>query len=167
MQQRIKQRDMRHMDLIPLRIKRRCEMDWGQSRVPREKNHCVLGQSSDICWAAEEFQPWILTGKTDAEAEAPILWPPDEKSQLIGKGPDAGKDWREEKGMREDEMVGWHHWLDGHEFEQAPGDVKDREAWCAAVHGVTKSQTRVSKLNTTDQSVCRLCSLSFISLSQS
>ena len=64
-------------------------------------------------------------------------------------------------------MAGWYHQLNGHEFEQTPGDVKDREAWCAAVHGVTKSQTRVSKLNTTDQSVCRLCSLSFISLSQS
>ena len=59
---------------------------------------------------------------TDAEAEALILWLPDSKNQLIGKDPDAGKDWRqEEKGMTEDEMVGWHYWLDGHEFEQAPG----------------------------------------------
>ena len=67
-------------------------------------------------------QPWIFTGKTDAEAEAPILWPPDAKNWLIGKDPDAGKDWRqEEKGTAEDEMVGWHHWFDGHEFEQAPG----------------------------------------------
>ena len=64
---------------------------------------------------------WII-GRTDAEAEAPILWPPDAKNWLIGKDPDAGKDWRqEEKGMAEGEMVGWHHWLDGHEFEQAPG----------------------------------------------
>jgi len=67
-------------------------------------------------------QSWIFIGWTDAEAEAPILWPPDEKNWLIGKDPDAGKDWRqEEKGMTEDEMVGWHHWLEGHEFEQAPG----------------------------------------------
>ena len=67
-------------------------------------------------------QPWILTGRTDAEAEAPILWPPDAKNWLIWKYPDARKDWRqEEKGLTEDEMVGWHHWLNGHEFEQAPG----------------------------------------------
>ena len=67
-------------------------------------------------------QSWILIGRTDAKAEAPILWPPDMKNWLIGKGPDAGKDWRqEEKGMTEDGIVGWHHWLNGHEFEQAPG----------------------------------------------
>ena len=67
-------------------------------------------------------QSWIFTGRTDAEAETPILWTPDVKNWATGKDPDAGKDWRqEEKGMTEDEMVGWHHWLDGHEFEQAPG----------------------------------------------
>ena len=64
-------------------------------------------------------QTWIFIGRTDAEAEALILWPPDEKSQLFRKDPDAGKDWRQEvKGMTEDEMVGWHHWFNGHEFEQ-------------------------------------------------
>ena len=67
-------------------------------------------------------QPWIVIGKTDAEAEALILWPPDVKSWPTGKNPDAGKDWRQEKGMAEDEMVGWHQWLHGHEFEQTPGD---------------------------------------------
>ena len=68
-------------------------------------------------------QPWIFIGKTDAGAEAPILWPPDVKSWLIGKDPDAEKDWgQEEKGVTEDEKIGWHHWLNGHEFEQAPGD---------------------------------------------
>ena len=68
-------------------------------------------------------QFWIFIRRTDAEAEAPILWPPDVKSRLIRKGPDAGKDWKqEEKGMTEDEMVGWHHWLNGHELEQFPGD---------------------------------------------
>ena len=62
---------------------------------------------------------WIFIGRTDVEAETPILWPPDVKSWLIWKDPDAGKDWRqEEKGMTEDEMVGWHHWLYRHEFEQ-------------------------------------------------
>ena len=67
-------------------------------------------------------QPWIFIGRTDVEAETPILWPPDVKNWLIGKDPDPGKDWRwEEKEMTEDETVGWHHRLDGHEFEQAPG----------------------------------------------
>ena len=90
------------------------------------------------CWRrletpldSKEFKPvnpkgnqsWIFTGRTDAEAEAPILWPPDVKNWLFWKDPDAGKDWRqEEKGTTEDGMVGWHHRLDGHEFEQAPGD---------------------------------------------
>ena len=68
-------------------------------------------------------QPWIFIGRTDAEAEAPFLWPPDVKSWLIGKDPDAGKDWRQEKkGTIEDEMVGWHHWLNGHEFKQTVGN---------------------------------------------
>ena len=90
-------------------------------------------------------QSWIFIGRTDAEAETPILWPPDVKSWLIGKDPDAGKDWgQEEKGMTEDEMVGWHHWLDGHEFEQVLDLVMDREAWCAAVHRVAKSWTWMS-----------------------
>ena len=67
-------------------------------------------------------QSWIFIGRTDAEAEAPILWPPDAKNWCIGKDPGAGKDWRqEEKGTTEDEMVGWHHQLDGHECKQAPG----------------------------------------------
>ena len=66
-------------------------------------------------------QSWIFTGRT--EAETPILWPPNAKSQLTGKDPDAGKDWgQKEKGMIEDEMVGWHHQLNGHEVEQTPGD---------------------------------------------
>ena len=67
-------------------------------------------------------QSWIFIGRTDAEAETPILWPHDVKSWLIWKDPDVGKDWRwEEKGTTEDEMVGWDHWLNGHEFEQALG----------------------------------------------
>ena len=69
------------------------------------------------------YQHWILIGRIDAEAETLILWPPDAKSQLIGKYPYAGKDWRQEKkGATEHEMVGWHHWFSGHEFEQTPGD---------------------------------------------
>ena len=77
-------------------------------------------------------QPWIFIGKTDAEA--PILWPSDVKSQLIGKDPDAGKYWgQEEKGSTEDEMVGRHHWLNGHEFEQTPGDSEGQGslAYCS------------------------------------
>ena len=66
-------------------------------------------------------QSWIFIGRTDAEAVTPILWPPNVKNWLIGKDPDVGKDWRQEKRTTEDEMVEWHHWLDGHEFEQALG----------------------------------------------
>ena len=78
-------------------------------------------------------QSWIFIGRTDAEAETPILWPPDAKNQLILKDPDAGKDWRQKKGMPEDEMVGWHHRLNGHEFEQAPrvGDGQRGLACCS------------------------------------
>ena len=61
-------------------------------------------------------QPWMVIGRTDVEAETPILWPPDAKSWLIWKDPDAGKDWGQEKGTTKDEMVGWHHWLNGYEF---------------------------------------------------
>ena len=66
-------------------------------------------------------QLWISIGRTDAEAETPILWPPDVKNWLLRNDPNAGKDWRQKKGMTEDEMFGWHHRLDEHEFEQAPG----------------------------------------------
>ena len=85
----------------------------------------------------------MFFGRTDAEAEAPILWPPDAKSWLIGKDPDVGKDWRqEEKGMTEDEMVGWHHRLKGHEFEQAPGVGDGRESLvCCSPWGRKESDT--------------------------
>ena len=67
-------------------------------------------------------QSWVFIGRTNAQAETSVLWPPGAKNWLIGKDPGAGKDWRqEEKGMTEDEMVEWHHWLNGHEFEQVPG----------------------------------------------
>ena len=78
------------------------------------------------------------------EAEAPILWPPDVQSWLFGIDPDAGKDWRQkEKGATENEMVGWHHQLDGCESEQTPG-VGNGQGLRAAVHGVTKSQTQLN-----------------------
>ena len=79
-------------------------------------------------------QSWIFIGRIDAEAETPILWPPDVEKWLIWKDPDTGKDWRQEKkGMADDEFVGWHHQLDGHEFEQAPtvGDGEGSLACCS------------------------------------
>ena len=90
-------------------------------------------------------QPWIFIGRTDAETEGPVLWLPDAKTWLIGRDLAAGKDGgQKEKGATEDEMVGWHHGLNGHESEQTPGDLKGREAWHAAVHGASKSWTQLS-----------------------
>ena len=91
----------------------------------------VLEKTLESPWEYEEIkpvnpkgnQPQIFIGRTDPEAEAPIFWPHDAKSWLISKDPDAGKDWwQEAKGITEDEMVGWHHWISGCEFEQTPGD---------------------------------------------
>ena len=75
----------------------------------------------------KENKPWIVIGRTDAEAETPILWPLDGKNWLTGKDPDAGKDWgQEEKGVTEDEMVEWYHLLNGHEFEKTQGDSEEQ-----------------------------------------
>ena len=83
-------------------------------------------------------QSWIFIGRTDAETEDRILWPPNTKSWLIGKDSNAGKDWgQEEKRVTEDEIVGWHHWHNGHKFVKPQKIVKDTEAWHAAIHGVT------------------------------
>jgi len=90
-------------------------------------------------------QSWVFIGRTDVEAETPILWPPDGKSWLIWKDLDAGKDWgQEEKETTEDEMVGWHHRLNGHEFGKLRELVTDREAWCAMFHGLAKNWTWLS-----------------------
>ena len=88
-------------------------------------------------------QSWISTGRTDGEAEAPILWPPDVKSWLIRKDPDAGKDWKqEETGTTEDEMVGWHHELNGHECEQTAGDEYGQGSLvCCNPWGLEESDT--------------------------
>ena len=104
------------------------ELDCEESWAP--KNWCfwtvVLEKTLESPFGSKEIQPvhpkgnqsWIRIGRTDVEAETPILWPPDAKNLLIGKDPDAGRDWgQEEKGTTEDEMVGWHHQLNGHEFE--------------------------------------------------
>ena len=94
---------------------------------------------------AKGNQSWIFIGRMDAEAEPPTLWPTDVKNLLIRKDPITGKDWRlEEKRMTEDEMVGWHHWLDDMSLSKIQELVKDREAWRATVHGVAKSQTWLS-----------------------
>ena len=131
------------------------ELEYKESWVP--KNRCfwtvVLEKTLESPLNCKEIQPvhlkgdqsWVFIGRTYVDAETPILWPPHAKSWLIWKDPDAGKDWGQEaKGMIEDEMVGWHHRLDGH---MGLGGfrvlVMDREAWRAAVLGVAKSWTRL------------------------
>ena len=114
-----------------------CEEGWAP------KNWCfwtvVLAKTLESPLDCKEIQPvhpkgaqsWVFIGRTDAKAETPVLWPPDAKSWLIGKDSDAGRDWRqEEKGTTEDEMAGWHHWLDGREFGWTPG-VGDRQGGLA------------------------------------
>ena len=109
------------------------ELDHKEGRA--SKNWCfqtvVLETTPESPLDCKEIKPvnpkgnqsWIFIWRTDAEAEAPILWPPDAKSWFIGKDPDAGKEWgQEEKGAVKDEMVEWHHQLNGHKFEQTPGD---------------------------------------------
>ena len=94
-------------------------------------------------------QPWIFIGRTDAEAEAPIPWPPDGKRRLTGKDPDAGKYWgQEEKRATKEEIVGWHHRLNGHEFEQAPGDGEgQRSLACCSHWGCKESHTTEKRKN--------------------
>ena len=120
-----------------------CELAYKENWAP--KNWCfwsvVLEKNLENPLDCKEVQAvhpkgnqsWIFIGSTDAEAETPILWPPDMKNWLTEKDPDAGKDWRQEKGMTEDEMVEWHHWLDGHEFEQVlrVGDEKGSLVCCS------------------------------------
>ena len=120
------------------------ELDYKESWEP--KNWCfwtvVLEKTLESPLDCKEIQPvhpkgnqpWIFIGRTDAEAETPILWPRAVKNWLIWKDPDDGNDWRqEEKGTAEDKIVGWHHWLDGHEFNKAPevGDGQGSLAYCS------------------------------------
>ena len=100
---------------------------------------------------SRENQPWIFIGKTDAEVEVPILWPPDVKNWLIGKDPDSGTDWGQEKWVTEDETVGWHHQLNGHEFEQTLGDSEGQGSlvcyspWCHKEWYMTEQQEKVKQ----------------------
>ena len=143
------------------------ELDHKETWVP--KNWCfwtvVLGKTLESPLDTKEVQPvhpkgnqsWIFIEGTDVEAETPILWPPDAKSWLIGKDPDAGRDWgQEEKGTSEDEMVVWHHWLDGHEFEQAlrVGDGQ-RGLACCSLWSRKESDTP-EQLNWTDPICCHI-----------
>ena len=128
-----------------------CEESWAP------KNWCfwtvVLKKTVKSPFNRKEIQPvhpkgdqsWILIGQTDVEAETPILWPPNVKNWHIRKDPDAGKDWRQEKGLTEDEIVRWHHWLDGHEFEQTLGVGAGQEACssCCSSWGHKESDTAV------------------------
>ena len=107
-------------------------------------------------------QLWLFTGRTDAEA--PILWPPDVKGQLIGKDPDAEKDWgQEEKGTTEGEMVGWHHRFSGHEFEQTPGDGEEQGSVTFCSPWGHRESVTASWLNTNYRGTCKspfsLCSV--------
>ena len=135
------------------------ELDYKESWV--SKNWCFWAVLSEKtvespldCKKIQPVNPkgnqsWIFTWRSDIEAETPIFWPPDGKNWLIGKDPDAGKDWRqEEKGRTEDEIVGWHHRMNGYDFEQAQKLVMDREAWCALVLGLQRVRHNwVTELN--------------------
>ena len=126
-----------------------CEESWARKNwcfwtVVLEKTPESLLDCKEIQPVHSKDQPWVFFGRNDAEAETPVLWPPHVKSWLIGKDSDAGRDWgREDKGTTKDEIAGWYHLLDGREFEWTP-EMVDREAWHAAIHGVAKSQTRLS-----------------------
>ena len=141
------------------------ELDHTESWAP--ENWCfwtvVLEKTLESPLDCKEIQPvnpkgnqsWVFIGRTDAKPEAPILWPPDAKNRFIGKDPDAGKDWRqEEKAKTEDEMVGWNHWLDGREFEQAlrVGDGQGSVVCCS--QWVHKDSTTTVLLNWYTLSMC-------------
>ena len=123
--------------------------EWWLPHMYSEKKNLIIMLFCLMAYIISKS--WIFIGRTDAKAEAPILWPPDAKNWLTGKDPDAEKDWRqEEKGMTEDEMVGWHHWLDAHEFEQAPGDGEGQGSLVCCSPWGCKGSEMTEQLNWTD-----------------
>ena len=128
----VKKAECRRIDAFELWCWRRLlRVPW----IARRSNQSIL----------KEISPWDSFGRNDAKAETPVLWPPHVKSWLIGKDSDAGRDWgQEEKGTTQDEMAGWHHWLDGRKSDWTPGVGEGSEAWRAVIHGVAKSWTRLS-----------------------
>ena len=103
---------------------------------------------------AKGDQPWVFFGRNDAKAETPVLWPPHVKSWLIGKDPDTGRDWgQEEKGTPEDEMAGWHHWLDGREFEWTPGVCDGQGGLACCDSWGRKESDTTERLNWTDRQI--------------
>ena len=150
-----------------------CEESWAL------KNWCfwtvVLEKTPESPLDCKEIQPvhpkgdqyWVFTGRTDPEAETPILWPPHAKSWLIGKDPDAGRDWGQEKGMTEDEMAGWHHPLDGHEFEWTPG-VGDGQGGLACCNSWGREESDMTEqLNWTEKTLKTTLSLTNSQVMQS
>ena len=151
------------------------ELDHEEGRVP--KNWCfwtvVLEKTLESPLDCKEIQPvhprgdqfWVFIGRTDIEAETPILWPPDAKSGLIWKDPDPGKDWgQEEKGVTEGEMIGWHHWLNGHEFVYTlgVGDGQGGQAYWGSWGGKELGMTNwlnnnnlISSLEGLENQACR------------
>ena len=122
-------------------------------------SNCGVGEDSESPLNSKEIkiinlkgnQSWIFTERTDMEVEAPIGWVPDVKSWLIGKDPDAEKDWRqEENGTTEDEMVGWHHWFNGHDFEQTLGNGKRQGSLARCSPWGCKESDMTEQLNRTD-----------------
>ena len=148
-----------------------CEVGWAL------KNWClwsvVLEKTLESPLNCKEIQPvhskgdqsWVFFGRNDAKAETPVLWPPHAKSWLIGNDSDAGRDWgQEEKGTTEDEMAGWHHWLDGREFEWTPGDGDWQGGLvCFDSLGCKESDT-TERLNWTELNLCLLYMNTFFKL---
>ena len=130
---------------------------WTSQGPARKILNCGAGEDSWESLGLQRDPPvhpkgnqhWISIGRTDAEAEAAVLWPPHAKSRLIGKDPDAVKDWGQEKGMTEDEMVGPHHQLNGHEFGWTPGDGDGQESLACFSPWAAKSQIRLNNWRTT------------------
>ena len=139
------------------------ELDCEESLVPKNSVvKCGVGEDSWESLDSKEIQlvhskgdqPWDFFGRNDAEAEAPVLWPPHAKSWLIGKDSDARRDWgQEEEGMTEDEMAGWHHWLNGREFEWTPG-VDDGQGGLACCNSWGRKESDMTEqLNWTEASL--------------